>query len=113
MAGFLNLLPPGVIGAMLKHVDFLASNVPGVPVPIFLGGAPVSSYFAFGPTTGAALNVTLVTYRDTCCVGCNIDTAAVPDPEKLMACLRDGFDEVLSVGGPHRPVSSPLGRLGD
>jgi WS/DGAT/MGAT family acyltransferase len=108
VAGLLNLLPSGVIGSMLKHVDFLASDVPGVPVPIFLAGAPVSGYYAFGPTTGAAINVTLVSYRGTCCIGCTIDTAAVPDPEKLMACLRDGFDEVLALGGDHRPVRSML-----
>ena len=108
VAGILNLLPSGVIGSMLKHVDFLASNVPGVPVPIYLAGVPVSGYYAFGPTTGAALNVTLVSYRQTCCIGCNIDTAAVPDPEKLMSCLRDGFDEVLRLGGAHQTVSSML-----
>jgi hypothetical protein len=108
VAGLLNLLPAGVIGSMLKHVDFLASDVPGVPVPIFLAGAPVTGYYAFGPTTGAAVNVTLVSYRGTCCIGCTIDTAAVPDPEKLMACLRDGFDEVLALGGDHHPVTSML-----
>jgi len=106
VAGVLNLLPSGVIGSMLKHVDFVASNVPGVPMPIFLAGAPVSGYYAFGPTTGAAVNVTLVTYQRTCCVGCTIDTAAVPDPDKLTACLRDGFDEVLALGGEHHPVTT-------
>ncbi len=108
MAGLLNLLPSGVVGSMLRHVDFVASDVPGPPVPIYLAGAPVTGYYAFGPTTGTAVNVTLVTYRGTCCVGCTVDTAAVPDPEKLMACLHDGFDEVLSVGGPHHPVTSLL-----
>jgi diacylglycerol O-acyltransferase len=108
VAGILNLLPAGVIGSMLKHVDFLASNVPGVPVQIYLAGAPVTGYYAFGPTTGAAFNVTLVSYQGTCCVGCNIDTAAVPDPGNLMACLRDGFDEVLGICGSHHPVTSML-----
>ncbi len=107
VAGFLNLLPPGVIGSMLKHVDFVASDIPGMDVPN-LAGAPVTGYFAFGPTTGASLNVTLVSYQGTCCVACTIDTAAVPDPGKLMACLHDGFDEVLGLGGAHRPVSLPL-----
>jgi diacylglycerol O-acyltransferase / wax synthase len=107
VAGLLNLLPTGVVGSMLKHVDFLASDVPGITVPVYLAGAPVHGYHAFGPTTGAAVNVTLVSYRGTCGVGCTIDTAAVPDPEKLMACLRDGFDEVLALGGPHRPVLPP------
>ena len=108
VAGVLNLLPSSVIGSMLKHVDFLASDVPGVPVPLFLGGAPVLGYHAFGPTTGAAFNATLVSYRDTCAVGCTIDTAAVPDPDRLMSCLREGFDEVLALGGPFVPATSTV-----
>lgn len=108
VAGVLNLLPPGVIGSMLKHVDFVASDVPGIPVPIFLAGAAVTGTYAFGPTTGAALNVTLVSYLDTCCIGCTIDTTAVPDPDVMMDCLRQGFDEVLALGGHHRPARSVL-----
>jgi len=112
VAGVLNLLPSGVIGSMLKHVDFLASDVPGVPVPLYLAGAPVSANYAFGPTTGAALNVTLVSYQRTCCIGCNVDTSAVPDAEVLVDCLRQGFDEVLRLGGSHRPARSPLAGAG-
>jgi hypothetical protein len=33
-------------------------------------------------------------------VGCTIDTAAVADPHKLVASLRDGFDEVLGLCAP-------------
>jgi len=104
VAGLLNLLPSGVIGSMFKHVDFLASNIPGVPAPIYLAGAPVTGYYVFGPTTGTAVNVSLVSYQGTGCVGCTIDTAAVPDPDKLVASLRGGFDEVLGLGGAHHPV---------
>jgi len=108
IAGTLNLLPSNVVGSMLKHVDFLASNVPGVTVPIFLAGAPVSGYFVFGPTTGSALNVTLLTYCGTCCVGFNADAAAAPDSDVLMECFRQGFEEVLAVAGDHLPVEVPL-----
>jgi diacylglycerol O-acyltransferase / wax synthase len=99
IAGALNLLPRAYIGGMLKHVDFLASDVPGIRVPLYLAGARVDSFYGFGPTVGAALNVTLMSYCDTCYVGVNIDTGAVPDPDVLMDCLRNGFDEVLAVGG--------------
>ncbi|MGO8873441.1 MAG: wax ester/triacylglycerol synthase domain-containing protein [Acidimicrobiales bacterium] len=109
IAGTLNLLPSGVVGSMLKHVDFLASNVPGVGIPIYLAGAPVSGYFAFGPTTGASLNVTLLSYAGTCCIGFTIDSAAVPDPDALMTCMAEGFEEVLALGGDHRPVVMPAG----
>jgi diacylglycerol O-acyltransferase len=97
IAAALNLLPPGVVGSMLKHVDFLASDVPGVPVPLYLAGALVESWYPFGPTIGAAVNVTLMSYMDRCCIGVNVDTGAVPDADRLLACLREGFTEVLSL----------------
>lgn len=97
IAGVLNLLPPGVIGSMLKHVDFLASNVPGIPVPLYLEGTQVVRYWPFGPTAGSSLNVTLMSYAGTCCMGVNIDTAAVTDPVLFLRCLREGLDEVLAL----------------
>jgi diacylglycerol O-acyltransferase / wax synthase len=108
IAATLNLLPSGVVGSMLKHIDVLASNVPGVNVPLYLGGAPVSGYYAFGPTTGSAVNVTLFTYCGTCCVGFTIDTAAVPDSDVLMECFRQGFEEVLGLVEDSHPVVRPL-----
>ena len=67
------------IGSILRHVDFLASDVPGIPVPVFLGGARVRMQYAFGPTIGSAVNVTLLTYVDTCALGIDVDTGAIPD----------------------------------
>ena len=97
IAGFLNLMPRGVIGAMLKGVDFLASNVPGVPIPMWLEGQPVERFFPFGPTAGSALNITLMSYNGVCCMGVNSDSAAVPDPDVLLDCLRHGFAEVCAI----------------
>ena len=108
IAGTLNLLPSAVVGSMLKHIDLLASNVPGMTTQLYLGGAPVSGYYAFGPTTGSAVNVTLFTYCGTCCVGITIDAAAVPDCDVLMECLREGFQEVLELASDSRPVGAPL-----
>ncbi len=109
IAGTLNLLPRAAIGGMLKHIDFLASNVPGIPMPLYLAGARVNSFYGFGPTTGAALNVTLMSYSGTCYVGVNIDTGAVSDPDVLMDCLQHGFDEVLAVGGAAGHTVLPVG----
>jgi diacylglycerol O-acyltransferase len=109
IAGTLNLLPRAAIGGMLKHIDFLASNVPGIRVPLYLTGARVDRFYGFGPTTGAALNVTLMSYCGTCYVGVNIDNGAVPDPDVMMDCLQHGFDEVLAVGGGTGHAVSPIG----
>jgi WS/DGAT/MGAT family acyltransferase len=106
IAGMLNLLPRGVVGSMLKHVDFLASNVPGIGVPIHIGGAQVVALYPFGPTIGAALNVTLLSYCETCHIGVNTDAGAVPDPNLLLECFRAGFEELLDLGGPHAAVTT-------
>jgi len=97
IAGALNLVPRWYIGSVLRHVDFLASDVPGVPVPVFLGGAPVRAQYAFGPTIGASVNVTLLTYVDTCCLGINVDTAAIPDYDVFHDAIVAGFDELLAL----------------
>lgn len=97
LAGILNLVPRWYIGSVLRHVDFVASNVPGVPAPVFLGGAAVRNQYAFGPTTGAAVNVTLLTYVDRCALGINVDASAIPDYDVFHECLVAGFDEVLAL----------------
>jgi diacylglycerol O-acyltransferase len=107
IAGTLNLLPRGFVGGMLKHVDFLASNVPGIPVPIYLAGARVTRFYGFGPTIGAAVNLTLISYCGTCFVGITMDAGAVPDTDVLLDCLRDGFEEILELGGTSAPVVTP------
>ena len=97
IAGALNLVPRWYIGSVLRHVDFLASDVPGVPVPVFLGGAAVRAQYAFGPTIGSAVNVTLLTYVDTCALGIDVDTSAIPDYDVFHDALVAGFDEVLAL----------------
>lgn len=99
VAGVLNLLPSSITGGMLKHVDFLASNVPGFPDAVYVGGARMVAFYPFGPTLGSAANITLMSYRDTCHLGVNTDMGAVPDPDLFLECLRDGFDEVLELAG--------------
>jgi diacylglycerol O-acyltransferase len=99
VAGALNLMPRWYIGSILRHVDFLASNVGSIRTPESIGGALVRSAYAFGPTIGAAVNITLVTYANTCYLGINIDTGAIPDHDVFRECLIQGFDEVLALAG--------------
>ncbi len=99
IAGVLNLLPVTVTGGMFKHVDFLASNVPGFHDAVYMGGARLEAFHAFGPTLGSAANITLMSYRGTCHIGVNTDSGAIPDPEVFARLLSEGFDEVLALAG--------------
>jgi hypothetical protein len=57
----------------------------------------VERLYAFGPPSGAAVNITLLSHVDTCCIGIVSDTTAVPDGTVLLDDLRRGFDEVLAI----------------
>jgi hypothetical protein len=43
------------------------------------------------------VNTTLLTYVDTCSIGINVDSGAIPDPDVLYDCLAAGFDETMSI----------------
>jgi hypothetical protein len=102
LAGVLNRLPvvatTALFGTMLKGVDVLATNVPGLTGRVYLAGAEVLAHFAFPPVSGAACGIAFVSHGDLGCVGITIDTAAVPDPDVLGDCVHDGFRAVLAVG---------------
>lgn len=102
VAGTLARLPApvtaAVMGSMLKGVDFVATNVPGVPVPCSLAGAGLTRLYAFAPLSGAALNVALLSHVGLACIGLNCDRAVIDDPDVLVACVQDAFDEVLALG---------------
>jgi WS/DGAT/MGAT family acyltransferase len=102
LAALLNRLPTsvttGVFGGMLRGVDFVTSNVPGAPIPLYAAGAEIVQQFPFGPLSGAAANITLLSWLDQVCIGINVDPASVTDPAGFHACLADGFDEVIAAG---------------
>ena len=98
LSGLLYRLPTsvatGLFGSMLRGIDFVTSNVPGVPIPVYFAGALMEAQFAFGPMSGAASNITLLSYLDELQIAVNSDPAAVPDPERFLACLLEGIDEI-------------------
>ncbi len=83
-----------VTGSMLKAIDFVTSNVPGPPFPVYASGALVERSVPFAPLGGAGLNVTLYSYNGIAEIGVNADRAAVPDGEILTSCLADSFAEI-------------------
>jgi WS/DGAT/MGAT family acyltransferase len=101
LASVLHRLPTtmlvGLFGSMLKGVDFTTSNVPGVSFPLYFAGAKLLTQFPLGPLSGAAANLTLLSYMDQLNIGINSDLAAVPDPDVLHACLLDGFEDIANL----------------
>lgn len=88
---------------MTKGNDLQASSVPGIREAAYMAGAQVERTFAFAPLPGCATMITLITHGDTCCVGANVDSAAVTRQKRFGECLARGFVEVITVGGEARP----------
>lgn len=86
-----------VLGAMLKGVDVTTSNVPGPPFPIYMAGARVEQFFAFGPLAGAAINITLFSYDGTVHLGVNADRAAITDHDEFVRCLQAAVDDTIAL----------------
>ena len=74
----------------------------------WLAGAEVLQLYGFGPTSGAAVSFALVSHLDVCCIGINVDTVAIPDPEVLLTCLQRASPRSWrSAGDARRASRSP------
>jgi hypothetical protein len=102
VAPFLGWLPAPVIGAMSGSLtsanDVQVSNMPGVTHPVYIAGSRIVRMYPFGPLPGCAAMITLLSHEDQCCIGINVDAAAVTDPAGLVEDLQAGLDEVLALG---------------
>ncbi|WP_293002277.1 wax ester/triacylglycerol synthase domain-containing protein [Mycobacterium sp.] len=86
-----------VAAATTAGTDLQASNVPGVQEDMFLAGARIERIYPFAPLPGCAAMISLHTYNGVCCIGANLDAAAITDPDLFAECLTGGFAEVLDL----------------
>ncbi len=105
--GAVNTLPTSYLQGLAMHNDAVASNVPGFPMTVRLAGPRLVAFYPFGPTGGTAVNITLMSYADTCHIGVNADACAVRDMDAFVACLRAGFQEVLAAATEGRRRAFP------
>jgi WS/DGAT/MGAT family acyltransferase len=93
---------PGVLAAALtervtRSIALQASNVRGLDRPAYLAGARILDMYPFGAAPGPAVMATLLSYNGRCCIGVNVNAAAVPDHELFVRCLGEGLDEVAAL----------------
>jgi diacylglycerol O-acyltransferase len=94
-------VPVPVLAHAAKTSDITTSNVPGPPIPLYLAGAKMVAAYPLVATIGAAVNVTMVTYDGSACIGISTDDRCVQDPSELIEDLRWGFELVTGdVVGP-------------
>ena len=103
LAPALGWFPAPVIGAVSGWLtsanDVQVSNLPGGTEPLYIAGSRITRMYPFGPLPGCGAMITLLSHEDQCCIGLNLDAAAVTDPDGLVSDLRAGLDEVIALAG--------------
>lgn len=88
-----------VFAQMFRGNDLIATNFPGVSFPLRLAGARVLRVCPLPPLLRGATSIALTTYQNTCHLGITLDTGAFTEPDVFVTCLRDSFEEILTLGG--------------
>jgi WS/DGAT/MGAT family acyltransferase len=96
-----NRMPEALVArgsqAALAGVDMQISNVQGIPVRYWIAGVESLDGVSF-PTAGPGLSMTFITSRGRAVLGMTTCPDSVKDPERLAACLADGFEQVADLG---------------
>ncbi|HEV2757243.1 MAG TPA: wax ester/triacylglycerol synthase family O-acyltransferase, partial [Actinomycetota bacterium] len=96
----------------VRPLNFVISNVPGPPVPLYLAGARlVANYPVSVITDGVGLNITCLSYLDHVDFGIVVDREMIDDAWPLMNAVRSGMADLDAVVcGKRMEPSRPKGR---
>ena len=86
------------------------SNVPGVPVPLYIAGAKMATYFPVSiPAHGCALNITVQSYNGQLDYGLTACRRAVPDVDDIADAIVRAHAELnrLVMAAPQSAASKP------
>jgi WS/DGAT/MGAT family acyltransferase len=96
-----DLGPTGLVGAVfaaalhLRPFDLVVTNVPGPPVPLFLGPARLTALYPMVPLFAhQSVGIALVSYCGELFIGVHTGEDAIPDPSALAEHLRAAEHEL-------------------
>jgi diacylglycerol O-acyltransferase len=96
-----------------KSIDLIVTNVPGVPMTRYLGGAAIEAAYPFAPVAPhCPVSVALYGYRDRLYVGLDADATSFPDVEAFRAQLARSFEEVVAASAGRGPAARRSRRAG-
>jgi WS/DGAT/MGAT family acyltransferase len=89
----------GILRQQTSRTNFVCTNVAGPQHPCYFAGEVIERIYAYAPLVGDhPVAIALYSYRDTICVGLDIDPLTMDDLPHFRDALEQSYDEVLSVG---------------
>jgi WS/DGAT/MGAT family acyltransferase len=87
-------------------IDFIVTNVPGIPISRYLAGAEIADAYPFAPVAlHSPVTVALYGYRQHLCIGLTSDERLMPDVERFQRMIRTAFADLQAATGRTRPRS--------
>ncbi len=89
----------------LSLCNIICTNIPGPPVPLYLMGQKMVSWYPYVPIGGEmGINCAVLSYNGTAYFGFTCDVNAVPDPEHLEKFVNASFAELYSSSANVQPI---------
>jgi hypothetical protein len=86
--------------ATFSTVDFIVTNIPGIPATRHLAGAEIVEAYPFAPVAAnSPVSVALYGYRDQLFVGIDADLRSMPDVDAFRGMIGDSFSELAQAAG--------------
>jgi len=80
-------------------MDLIVTNIPGVRVPRYVGGAEITAAYPIAPTVPhCPVSVAFYGYRDRLFIGLDADGTTMPDIEDFSQMLETAFAELVELG---------------
>ena len=84
--------------ATFGAVDFIVTNVPGIPATRWLAGAEIVAAYPFAPVAlKSPASIALYGYRDRLFIGIDADETVMPDAGALRSWIVESFEELAAV----------------
>jgi WS/DGAT/MGAT family acyltransferase len=91
-------------------VNFIATNVPGAQVPLFLAGRRMIGMIGCVPLAGnLGYNVAIVSYNQNLAFGMMAEPRLMPDVERMRSYAAEVFGELMAAANNHEAASRRSG----
>jgi diacylglycerol O-acyltransferase len=115
LAEALSVLPRQLVTwlaeAAFGNIDFIVTNIPGIPVSRYLAGAEIVTAYPFAPVALCSpVSVALYGYREHLFIGLNSDERLMLDADRFQRMIRAAFAELQAAVGtkpPRRAAARP------
>ena len=90
-------------------VNFIATNVPGAQVPMYLAGRRMLDFVGLVPLAGTfGYGVAIVSYNQGLFFGLMAEPRMMPDVEFMQSCIAEAFEELKTAAGKIMPAEERL-----